>query len=147
MLDVIIDQNTPIYGQFAGLYEKLTGFPTPPIVRGVGITPMPRPERLYFWFGAPMKARARRDGRELKEDRLRDRWKSRHPPGDPASRPHHAIASCAASEHASLVITGSRGMTFVAGLRSVSERVAQSAACSVLVIRRPDAASRDIPYA
>ena len=51
MLDVTIDQNTPIYGQFARFYEKLVGFPTPPIVRGIGLTPIPRPERLYFWFG------------------------------------------------------------------------------------------------
>jgi 1-acyl-sn-glycerol-3-phosphate acyltransferase len=58
MLDVIIDRNTPIYGQFAGLYEKLMGFPTPPIVRGVGPTAIPRPERLYFWFGEAIDARS-----------------------------------------------------------------------------------------
>jgi 1-acyl-sn-glycerol-3-phosphate acyltransferase len=54
MLDVIVDQRTPVYGQLAVLYEKLVGFPTPPLVRGVGLTPIPRPERLYFWFGEPM---------------------------------------------------------------------------------------------
>ncbi len=54
MLDIVVDQATPIYGQFARLYEKLIGFPTPPIVRGVGLTPIPRPERLYFWFGDPI---------------------------------------------------------------------------------------------
>ena len=54
MLDVLVDRSTPIYGQFAALYEKLMGFPTPPIVRGVGPTPIPRPERLYFWFGEPI---------------------------------------------------------------------------------------------
>lgn len=54
MLDVVVDRSTPIYGQFAALYEKLLGFPTPPIVRGVGLTPIPRPERLYFWFGEPI---------------------------------------------------------------------------------------------
>ena len=54
MLDVIVDQTTPIYGDFARIYEKLVGFPTPPIVRGVGLTPIPRPERLYFWFGEPI---------------------------------------------------------------------------------------------
>jgi 1-acyl-sn-glycerol-3-phosphate acyltransferase len=58
MLDVIIDRNTPIYGQLAGLYEKLMGFPTPPIVRGVGPTVIPRPERLYFWFGTPIDSRS-----------------------------------------------------------------------------------------
>ena len=55
MLDVIIDQDTPVYGQFASLYQKLLGFPTPPIVRGVGLTPIPRPERLYFWFHEPIE--------------------------------------------------------------------------------------------
>jgi 1-acyl-sn-glycerol-3-phosphate acyltransferase len=54
MLDVVVDQDTPIYGQVARLYEKLMGFPTPPVVRGVGPTPIPRPERLYFWFGEPI---------------------------------------------------------------------------------------------
>ncbi len=58
MFDVIIDRNTPIYGQLAALYEKLMGFPTPPIVRGLGPTPIPRPERLYFWFGQPIDARS-----------------------------------------------------------------------------------------
>jgi 1-acyl-sn-glycerol-3-phosphate acyltransferase len=55
MLDVIVDQMTPVYGQLARAYEKVTGFPTPPIVRGVGLTPFPRPERLYFWFGEPIE--------------------------------------------------------------------------------------------
>lgn len=54
MLDVIVDQNTPMYGQLARGYEKLTGFPTPPVVRGVGLTPIPRLDRLYFWLGEPI---------------------------------------------------------------------------------------------
>jgi len=54
MLDVIVDRTTPIYGQFSQLYEKVMGFPTPPIVRGVGLTAIPRPERPYFWFGEPI---------------------------------------------------------------------------------------------
>ena len=56
MFDVVADQNTPLYGQVARLYEKVMGFPTPPVVRGVGPTPIPRPERLYFWFGEPIDA-------------------------------------------------------------------------------------------
>jgi 1-acyl-sn-glycerol-3-phosphate acyltransferase len=56
MLDVVVDQRTPIYRDFARIYEKLMGFPTPPIVRGVGLTPIPRPERLYFWFGEPIES-------------------------------------------------------------------------------------------
>jgi 1-acyl-sn-glycerol-3-phosphate acyltransferase len=54
MLDVIIDQTTPLYGQLALAYEKVIGFPTPPVVRGLGLTGIPRPERLYFWFGEPV---------------------------------------------------------------------------------------------
>jgi 1-acyl-sn-glycerol-3-phosphate acyltransferase len=54
MLDVIVDQKTPLYGQLALAYEKVMGFPTPPVVRGVGLTAIPRPERLYFWFGEPI---------------------------------------------------------------------------------------------
>ncbi len=54
MLDVIVDQNTPIYGPLARRYEKLMGFPTPPIVRGIGPTPIPRLDRLYFWLGDPI---------------------------------------------------------------------------------------------
>ncbi len=54
MLDVIVDQTTPLYGQLATAYEKVMGFPTPPVVRGVGLTGIPRPERLYFWFGEPI---------------------------------------------------------------------------------------------
>ena len=54
MLDVIVDQTTPLYGQLATAYEKVMVFPTPPVVRGVGLTGIPRPERLYFWFGEPI---------------------------------------------------------------------------------------------
>jgi 1-acyl-sn-glycerol-3-phosphate acyltransferase len=54
MLDVIADVDTPVYGQFARLAKKVTGFPAPPVVRGIGLTPIPRPERLYFWFGDPV---------------------------------------------------------------------------------------------
>jgi nucleotide-binding universal stress UspA family protein len=63
-----------------------------------------------------------------------------------AGEPHHVITEYAASECASLVITGNRGKTFVAGLHSVSERVAQRAPCSVLVIRGSNDPLRDLPY-
>ena len=54
MVDILVDENTPIYGVLARRYEQLLGFPPPRIVRGVGPTPIPRPERLYFWFGEPI---------------------------------------------------------------------------------------------
>ena len=40
MFDVIPDQTTPLYGQLALAYEEIMGFPTPPVVRGVGLTPI-----------------------------------------------------------------------------------------------------------
>ena len=52
MVDVVLDNENPIYGQIAKLVEGATGWPMLPAVRGVGLTPIPRPERLYFWFGA-----------------------------------------------------------------------------------------------
>jgi 1-acyl-sn-glycerol-3-phosphate acyltransferase len=54
MFEVIADVDTPVYGQFTRLAKKVTGFPAPPVVRGLGLTPIPRPERLYFWFGDPI---------------------------------------------------------------------------------------------
>jgi Diacylglycerol acyltransferase len=41
MLNVVADVQTPVYGQFARLTKKVTGFPAPPIVRGLGLTPIP----------------------------------------------------------------------------------------------------------
>jgi nucleotide-binding universal stress UspA family protein len=51
---------------------------------------------------------------------------SEHPPVD---------ALLAASAHADLLVTGSRGLHGVSALGSVSERVAHRARCSVLVVR------------
>ena len=53
MLDVIIDQNTPIYGHLARLYERLIGFPTPPIVRSVGADADPSPGAPLFLVRRP----------------------------------------------------------------------------------------------
>jgi 1-acyl-sn-glycerol-3-phosphate acyltransferase len=54
MLDVVVDETNPVYAQFAKLVDRVIGWPIPPAVRGVGLTPIPRPERLYFWFGEPI---------------------------------------------------------------------------------------------
>ncbi len=74
MLDVLADEQTPVVGQLSGLMNRLVGLPLPPIVRGVGLTPIPRPERLYFWFGEPIDtARFRGDGEDDEAARaLRD---------------------------------------------------------------------------
>jgi nucleotide-binding universal stress UspA family protein len=54
---------------------------------------------------------------------------------DTVGKPHVAIARAAEEIGASLLITGSRGLTGIAALRSVSERVGEYAPCSVLVVR------------
>jgi nucleotide-binding universal stress UspA family protein len=56
----------------------------------------------------------------------------RLPDGDPA---HHTIPHAAAEFGASLIVMGSRALTGVHALGSVSERVAHTAPCSVLVMR------------
>jgi nucleotide-binding universal stress UspA family protein len=51
--------------------------------------------------------------------------------------PHQEIPRLAAELRAGLVVMGSRGLGGVKALGSVSERVAQRAPCSVLVVRPP----------
>jgi nucleotide-binding universal stress UspA family protein len=55
---------------------------------------------------------------------------------DAPGPPHRAVATAARDFDASLVVTGSRGLTGVSAIKSVSERIAHSAPCSVLVVRR-----------
>lgn len=52
-------------------------------------------------------------------------------------RAHRRIVEVADEIGASLILVGSRGLTALKALGSVSERVAHRAACSVLVVRRP----------
>jgi 1-acyl-sn-glycerol-3-phosphate acyltransferase/ketosteroid isomerase-like protein len=55
MLHVVVDPRMPGAAQVSALMRWLVGVPLPPIPRGVGLTLLPRPERLYFWFGAPVE--------------------------------------------------------------------------------------------
>lgn len=55
MLDVVIDEDNPVFARLSQAVQKLTGWPLQPIVRGLGPTPFPRPQHLYFWFGAPIE--------------------------------------------------------------------------------------------
>ena len=55
MLDIVIDENNPVYAHFTDLVRKLTGWPMQPVVHGIGPTLVPHPERLYFWFGEPIE--------------------------------------------------------------------------------------------
>jgi 1-acyl-sn-glycerol-3-phosphate acyltransferase/ketosteroid isomerase-like protein len=54
MLHVVADSRTPVAAQVSALMRRLVGLPLPPLVRGIGPTLLPRPERLYFWFGEPV---------------------------------------------------------------------------------------------
>jgi nucleotide-binding universal stress UspA family protein len=56
---------------------------------------------------------------------------------DEAGPSHRAIVRAATEEAATLVVLGSRRLAGAAALRSVSERVAHAAPCSVLVVRGP----------
>ena len=62
MLEVVADENTPIYRQIVGLSKRVTGLPLPSLVRGIGPTPIPKPQKLYFWFGEPIDSAAFRSG-------------------------------------------------------------------------------------
>lgn len=53
-LDIILDTDNPLMAPVRKLFEKVLKVEPLPIVRGIGLTPLPRPERLYFWFGEPI---------------------------------------------------------------------------------------------
>lgn len=53
-LDIVLDNDNPLMAPVRKLCEKLLNVEPLPIVRGIGLTPVPRPERLYFWFGEPI---------------------------------------------------------------------------------------------
>lgn len=55
MYDVLADDRTPGLAQVASLLDRVAGKPMPPLVTGLGLTPIPRPERLYFRFGEPIE--------------------------------------------------------------------------------------------
>ena len=60
MLDVVADANNPVLAAFKSAVERFGRLPLEPsIVRGLGPTPLPRPERLYFWFGDPIPTAGR----------------------------------------------------------------------------------------
>lgn len=54
MLDIVVDDRNPIYGRLVAATRSMVGVPLPSLVRGIGLTPIPRPQRLYFWFGEPI---------------------------------------------------------------------------------------------
>jgi 1-acyl-sn-glycerol-3-phosphate acyltransferase len=76
-LDVLVDTDNRLLAPARRLFEKLSGSPDLfPIVRGIGPTPIPRPERQYYWFGDPIdtSAVAGTDDRAVED--IRDRTKT-----------------------------------------------------------------------
>jgi 1-acyl-sn-glycerol-3-phosphate acyltransferase len=76
-LDVVVDTDNRFLAPARRLFERISGSPDLlPIVRGIGPTPIPRPERQYYWFGAPIDTRgiAAADDRAI--GRIRDETKS-----------------------------------------------------------------------
>ena len=54
-IDIVLDNESKLMAPVQFLAEKLLGTPDgPPLVRGVGLTPLPRPEWQYYWFGEPI---------------------------------------------------------------------------------------------
>jgi 1-acyl-sn-glycerol-3-phosphate acyltransferase len=53
--DIVVDNDHRVLEPARRLFEKVSGSPDLfPLVRGIGPTPIPRPERQYYWFGAPI---------------------------------------------------------------------------------------------
>jgi 1-acyl-sn-glycerol-3-phosphate acyltransferase len=50
-LDIVLDADSPLMAPIRAVSERLFGTEPLPLVRGIGLTPIPRPQRLYFWFG------------------------------------------------------------------------------------------------
>jgi 1-acyl-sn-glycerol-3-phosphate acyltransferase len=54
-LDIVVDTDHPLLAPARRLFGKISGSPDLfPVVRGLGPTPIPRPERQYYWFGEPI---------------------------------------------------------------------------------------------
>jgi 1-acyl-sn-glycerol-3-phosphate acyltransferase len=70
MFDIVADERTPGLGHVYPIVSRLVGLPLPPIAHGIGPTLIPRPERLYFWFGEPIDT-VRFDGRADDDDAAR----------------------------------------------------------------------------
>ena len=76
-LEVLVDNDNPVLEPATRLFERLSGSPDLfPIVRGIGPTPMPRPERQYYWFGEPIDTSAVRTTDDRTVSDIRDQTKA-----------------------------------------------------------------------
>ena len=78
--DILLDADNPVFAPIRGVVERLGGRwqIVPPIVRGIGPTMLPRPQRFYFAFGEPIET-ASFEGRHTDERAVRAvRDRARH---------------------------------------------------------------------
>jgi 1-acyl-sn-glycerol-3-phosphate acyltransferase len=76
-LDVVVDTDNRFLAPARALFERLSGSPDLfPIVRGIGPTPIPRPERQYYWFGEPIETAGVAAGDVRAITHIRDETKS-----------------------------------------------------------------------
>jgi len=76
-LDVLVDNDNPVLKPATRLFERLSGSPDLfPIVRGIGPTPIPRPERQYYWFGGSIDTSAVRTTDDRAVSAIRDQTKA-----------------------------------------------------------------------
>lgn len=58
-VDIVLDGDSPLLAPVRLFAEKVLGSKDAmPITRGIGLTPFPRPERQYYWFGEPIPTEA-----------------------------------------------------------------------------------------
>lgn len=73
VFDVISDDGGRIHGALSSLTKRAVGLPIPSIVRGVGPTMIPRPQRFYFRFADPIPTTPYRGKGDDGARELRDR--------------------------------------------------------------------------
>lgn len=76
--DIVVDADHAVFAPIRQVVEKLGGRwdVALPIARGIGPTPLPRPERLYFAFGEPIHPRQGMSGDEAAVRAMRDEAKA-----------------------------------------------------------------------
>ncbi|MCB0923887.1 MAG: acyltransferase family protein [Mycobacterium sp.] len=57
-VDIVLDGDNPLLAPTRLFAEKVLGSKDAmPITRGIGLSPVPRPERQYYWFGKPISTK------------------------------------------------------------------------------------------
>ncbi|MET0704563.1 MAG: lysophospholipid acyltransferase family protein [Mycobacterium sp.] len=76
-LDILVNNDHRMLAPARRLFKKMSGSPDLfPIVRGMGPTPIPRPERQYYWFGEPIDTSAVATGDDRAVERIRDQTRT-----------------------------------------------------------------------